>query len=94
MEVLTEQFVHLVGNVPGWWGWRGGEGDGAVPPAGGTSGRLDDDVRLRRYSELWCRYILILSPAADLRLPEDSDSEAQPNESGADKRWREKPVSG
>ena len=71
VEVLTERFVWLVGNVPGWWGWRGGEGtDDGSSSARGGGGRLDEDVRLRRYAKMWCRFILILAPAADLNRPE------------------------
>ncbi|KAL1529282.1 hypothetical protein AB1Y20_000236 [Prymnesium parvum] len=63
IDELTTVFVRLVGPIPAWWSSRPADGitDQAAHPAAEMS-RLDDDLRLRRYTEMWCRFILIVEP--------------------------------
>ncbi|KAL1523443.1 hypothetical protein AB1Y20_018383 [Prymnesium parvum] len=64
IDELTAVFVRLVGPIPGWWSSRQLDGVGeAAEEAEVEEGRLEDDVRLRRYTEMWCRFILIVEPS-------------------------------
>eukprot|EP00966_Prymnesium_polylepis_P032270 750877-Prymnesium_polylepis.1 len=60
LRKITETFQQLVGRIPDWWSWRGGEGFNAELEDVNAV-RLDEDARLRRYAEMWCRFVLILA---------------------------------
>ena len=60
IDKLTDTFVELVGDMPTWWNWRDGQMHNALVTED-VEVRFDDDIRFQRYTEMWCRYILILT---------------------------------
>ena len=61
IDKLTDKFVELVGEIPSWWTRRDGQLHNALITEDAEEVRIDDDIRFQRYTEMWCRYILILT---------------------------------
>ncbi|KAL3929924.1 MAG: hypothetical protein SGPRY_001756 [Prymnesium sp.] len=60
-SVVDTQKSSMVGPIPGWWSSRPVDGTSEVDSPPSTN---EDDARLRSYTEMWCRFILIVEPPA------------------------------